>query len=83
MKRLLNMLNGTLLTLKTKYMKATIRSLEKIGLEEFVSRFDKVEKVSRRKHHWLHLIKTDNLICPASGKSVSQIARNTVFCKYD
>ena len=57
-------------------MKAIIRSLEKIGLQEFVNRFDKVEKVQRRKHHWLHLIKAGNLICPASGKSVS-------YCSYD
>lgn len=57
-------------------MKLKIKSLEKLGLQEFVNRFDKVEKISKRKHHWLHLIKTDNLICPASGKSVS-------YCSYD
>lgn len=62
--------------------------LEKLTLQEFVERIKSTAKVtvlksgheileiSRRKNHWIHFIETNNLVCPATGKSVS-------YCSYD
>lgn len=50
-------------------------SLQKLTLKEFVELFE-YKIVSNRKRMWLHLIKTNQLICPASKKSVA-------YCSYD
>jgi hypothetical protein len=62
--------------------------LEKLTLQEFVERTKASAKItvsksgkefsniSRRKQHWIHLIETNNLVCPATGKKVS-------YCSYD
>ena len=65
----------------------TFIQLEKLTLQEFVilikSTFNKIDKdgkpyikISYRKKFWIHLIETNNLICPITGKKVS-------YCSYD
>ena len=52
-------------------------SVSKLTLAEYLEKFEPiVREISKRKRFWVHLIQTNQLVCPATGKTVA-------YCSYD